>query len=111
MARETRSARREKREAQAQSQGVSQRARERRSRVKPVGETKAQTGQKRERRGGVWNFIRECWGELRKTEWPSQRQLVSATAAVIIAVFVVGFFLWVCDEVFSRFVRDVLLKL
>jgi preprotein translocase subunit SecE len=110
VAKETRSTRRQKREAGAPSQGVADRARERRRRVKPVAETKAQTGQKRERRGGG-GFIRESYAELRKVEWPNQRQLVSATAAVIVAVAVVGFFLWVADEAFSHFVRDVLLKL
>jgi preprotein translocase subunit SecE len=109
VAKETRSTRRQKREAGAPAKGVAERARERRSRVKPVAETKAQTGQKRERRGG--GFVRESYAELRKVEWPNQRQLVSATAAVIVAVAVVGFFLWVADEAFSRFVRDVLLKL
>jgi preprotein translocase subunit SecE len=109
VAKETRSTRRQKREAGAPTQGVAERARERRRRVKPVAETKAQTGQKQRRGGG--GFIRESYAELRKVEWPNQRQLVSATAAVIVAVAVVGFFLWVADEAFSRFVRDVLLKL
>jgi len=109
VAKETRSTRRQKREAGAPSQqGVSARARERRKRVKPVADTKAQTGQKRDRKS---SFVRESYAELRKVEWPNQRQLVSATAAVIVAVAVVGFFLWVADEAFSRFVRDVLLKL
>lgn len=107
MAKETRSTRRQKRDG-APSQGVSDRARERRKRVKPVADTKAQTGQKRERKS---SFVRESYAELRKVEWPNQRQLVSATAAVIVAVAVVGFFLWVADEAFSRFVRDVLLNL
>jgi preprotein translocase subunit SecE len=87
---------------------MAERGRERRRRVKPVAETKAQTGQKRERRG---SFVRESYGELRKVEWPNQRQLFSATVVVIIAVAVVGLFLWVADEAFSRLVRDVLLNL
>jgi preprotein translocase subunit SecE len=96
--------------ATTQGQGVSERARDRRRAVKPAGEAKAQTGQKRERRGGFVNFVRECYAELRKVDWPNQRQLVSASAAVIIAVAVVGIYLWILDEAFSRFVRDVLLK-
>jgi len=102
---------RQKRDAAAPSTGVSARARARQQRIKPAGETKAQTGQKRERRGGFVQFVRECWAELRKVEWPNQRQLVSATVAVIIAVAVVGAFLYVTDEAFSRLVRDVLLNL
>ncbi len=113
MARETRSTKRQKREGAApaeKSSTSSDRARERRKRVKPVAETKAQTGSKREARG-FGRFVRECIGELKKVEWPGQRQLFSATVVVIIAVAVVGFYLWVADEAFSRLVKDVLLNL
>jgi preprotein translocase subunit SecE len=103
--------RRQREVAEAPKQNVSTRARDRQRRVKPAGETKAQTGQKRERRGGFIQFVRECWAELRKVEWPNQRQLFSATVVVIIAVAVVGAFLYVADEAFSRLVRDVLLNL
>ncbi len=112
MARETRSTRRQKRDAAAAASGsgVSERARDRRRRVKPTGEAKAQTGSKRERRG-FGHFVRECVAELKKVEWPGQRQLLSATVVVIIAVAVVGVYLWILDEAFSRFVKDVLLNL
>ena len=40
----------------------------------------------------------------------SMYQLFSATVVVIIAVTVVGLFLWVADEAISRLVRDVLLR-
>ena len=90
---------------------MADRARERRRRVKPVGETKAQTGERRVRRGGGGRaFVTESYGELRKVEWPTQRQLFSATVVVIIAVAVVGLYLWVADEAFSRLVKDVLLR-
>lgn len=102
---------RQKRDVAAPSTGVSSRARARQQRVKPTGEQKAQTGQKRERRSGFGQFVKECAAELRKVEWPNQRQLVSATVAVIIAVAVVGAFLYVADEAFSRLVRDVLLNI
>ena len=88
---------------------TSDRARARRGQVRPVGEVKAQTGQKRERGGGR-QFVSESVAELRKVEWPSQRQLLSATVVVIIAIAVVGLYLWVADELISRFVREVLLN-
>jgi preprotein translocase SecE subunit len=103
--------RRQRQVAEAPKATVSSRARERQRRVKPVAEAKAQTGQRRERRGGFLHFVRECGVELRKVEWPNQRQLVSATVVVIIAVAVVGVFLYAADEAFSHFVRDVLLNL
>ena len=65
-----------------------------------------QTGAQRERRGGIRAFAKESWGELKKVEWPGRRQLLSATAVVIIAVAVVGAYLYVLDEAISRLVRD-----
>ena len=75
-----------------------------------LGREKSQPGAQRERRGGLRRFVAECYGELRKVEWPTQRHLLSATVAVIVACVVVGAFLYVADEAFSRFVRDVLLS-
>ena len=87
-----------------------ERARDRRRQVRPAAtEVKAQTGQRRERGGGR-QFIAESVSELRKVDWPGQRQLVSATVVVIIAIVIVGFYLWVADEALSRLVRDLLLR-
>jgi preprotein translocase subunit SecE len=97
-------------QAPATSSAV-ERARARKRQVRPVAEAKTQTGQKRERQGGARAFVQESAAELRKVDWPGQRQLVSATVVVIIAIIVVGFFLWVTDEAFSRLVRDLLLDL
>jgi preprotein translocase subunit SecE len=88
-----------------------ERARQRRRQVKPDTQPKSQTGAKRERRGGVRSFAAESWGELKKVEWPGRQQLISATIVVIIAVAVVGAYLYAADFVLSRFVRDVLLNL
>ena len=86
------------------------RTRERRRQVKPVQQAKSQTGAQRERRGGFRAFAGESAGELRKVEWPGRRQLVSATVVVIVAIALVGAYLAAADFVFSRFVRDVLLR-
>jgi preprotein translocase subunit SecE len=64
----------------------------------------------RERQGGFRRFVLESVGELRKVDWPTQKHLVSAVLAVIVACVVVGVFLYVADEALSRFVRDVLLR-
>jgi preprotein translocase subunit SecE len=93
-----------------QAPASAQRASQRRAEVKPVGQPKSQTGAKRERRGGFRAFAAESWGELKKVEWPGRQQLVSATIVVIIAVAVVGAYLYAADAVISRFVRDVLLN-
>ncbi|HEX2505540.1 MAG TPA: preprotein translocase subunit SecE [Gaiellaceae bacterium] len=62
-------------------------------------------------RGGFLGFTQESWAELKKVDWPGQRQLISATVAVIVAVAVVGVFLWASDAVLSRLVRDVILNI
>jgi len=72
-------------------------------------EAKTQAGLKRERQGGFRTFVAECVAELKKVDWPGQRQLFTATVVVLIAIFVVGLYLWVADEAFSRLVKNVLL--
>ncbi len=88
-----------------------ERARTRSRQVKPTGQPKSQTGQKREKRGGFRAFVGECWAELRKVDWPGRQQLISATIVVIIAVAITGAYLFLADWVLQRFGRDVLLNL
>jgi preprotein translocase subunit SecE len=93
-----------------QQPAAAERARQRRQQIKPVGQPKSQTGARRERRGGFRGFAGESVGELKKVEWPGRRQLFSATIVVIIAVAVVGTYLWVADLLWARFVKDILLN-
>ena len=95
---------------QAPAAAAPARARTRARQVKPVQQTKSQTGAQRERRGGFRAFAGESIGELRKVEWPARRQLLSASVVVLIAIAVVGAYLAAADFVFSRLVRDVLLR-
>jgi preprotein translocase SecE subunit len=89
-----------------------ERSRSRRGReIKPAGQPKSQTGAKRERRRGIRTFIGESAAELRKVDWPGRSQLVAGTTVVIIAVAIVGAYLFVVDFALQRFVRDVLLGL
>jgi preprotein translocase subunit SecE len=59
--------------------------------------------------GGVLGFIRESIGELRKVEWPGQNQVVQGTVVVIIACIIIGSYLYLADQAFSKFVSKVLL--
>ena len=59
--------------------------------------------------GGILNFIRESIGELRKVEWPGQNQVVQGTVVVIIACIIIGSYLYLADQAFSKFVSKVLL--
>ena len=62
---------------------------------------KADEQPRRERRGASARFVRECVAELKKVEWPNQRQVIQATVVVIIACAIVGAYLWVADQASS----------
>jgi preprotein translocase subunit SecE len=59
---------------------------------------------------GALRFIQESIGELKKVEWPNQKQVISGTAVVVIACVIVGTFLWLNDELWRYVVRHVLLR-
>ena len=114
MARNTRQQRRRRRDKQkgvaaAEQQGVAQRARTRQQQVRPAREApKTQTG-RRGRGGGGRRFVSESTAELRKVEWPNQRQVLTGTVVVLIACAIVGTYLWAADLVFQPLVERVLL--
>src|SRR5688500_1166475 len=100
MARNTRQQKRRNRRKQEpaaatpEAQGVTQRARTRQQQVRPSREApKSQTG-RRGRGGGSRRFISESIAELKKVEWPNQRQVLTGTVVVIIACAIVGTYLW-----------------
>jgi preprotein translocase subunit SecE len=107
MARPTRSQRRARREAQAQS-GMAARARARQQQVRPGAQpTTSQTGRKAPRERGT--FARESWGELKKVDWPNQRQVFTGTLVVLIACAIVGAYLYAADFVLKPLVQQVFL--
>jgi preprotein translocase subunit SecE len=115
MARNTRQQRRRNRRKQEaaaapeQQQGVAQRARARQQQVRPAREVpKTQTG-RRGRGGGSRRFISESAAELKKVEWPNQRQVLTGTVVVIIACAIVGTYLWTADLLLQPFVERLLL--
>jgi preprotein translocase SecE subunit len=54
------------------------------------------------KKGGAVQFVRECWAELQRVEWPDRRQLWTATAVVIIVCVVIGVYLAVIDAGLTR---------
>jgi preprotein translocase subunit SecE len=56
------------------------------------------------------NFVAESWAELKKVEWPNQKQLIQGVVVVLVACFVVGIYLYGADLVFKRLVENLLLK-
>jgi preprotein translocase subunit SecE len=110
MARQTRAQRRARREAQEQNQpGLGERARARQQQVRPAQQPpKTQTG-RRGGGGGGRRFVSESAAELKKVEWPNQRQVLTGTVVVIIACAIVGTYLWLADLALQPFVQRLLL--
>jgi len=114
VARNTRQQRRRNRQQQQQQQGetqqgVGQRARQRQAQVRPAAQPpKTQTG-RRGAGGGSRRFIAECVAELKKVDWPGQRQVLTGTVVVLIACAIVGTYLYIADLVFQPLVERVLL--
>jgi len=116
VARQTRSERRARRAAQAESRAASldrapqqrqpQPARAPADAPKPEsdGQRAAAPGRRR------FVFVSESWAELKKVDWPGQQQLIQGTAVVLIACLVTGVYLFAVDEVFRRLVQHVLLR-
>jgi len=59
-----------------------------------------------ERVQGWWGttvqFLREVWVELKKVNWPQRKEVMGSTAVVILASFVVAFFLGAIDLVLQK---------
>ena len=111
MARQTRSERRARRAAQAESQAAVERTTRTRPQFRPAVESAHAPESSRNLPGsGIRNFIGESWAELKKVEWPGQPQLVQGTVVVLIACLIVGVYLFAADAVFKRLVQHVLLK-
>jgi preprotein translocase SecE subunit len=54
------------------------------------------------------NFLRACWAELQRVQWPDRRQVAQATAVVLVFVLVAGGYLGLLDAIFSRVVKFIL---
>jgi preprotein translocase subunit SecE len=116
VARQTRSqrrARREAREASAAAASPPPRRRVSQS-VAPSGDggTSVEAAPKREREGGnrLFRFIGESWAELKKVDWPTQSQVITGTTVVLIACLIVGFYLYINDEIWKRVVLHIFLR-
>jgi preprotein translocase SecE subunit len=62
------------------------------------------------RTGGnrLFNFLRACWAELQRVQWPDRRQVAQATGVVLGFVVIAGAYLGIMDAIFSRLVDAIL---
>jgi preprotein translocase SecE subunit len=115
VARQTRSERRARRAAQAESRASVDRAPQQRAPQQPPrAPAEAQPAIDGQRAGAPrrkrFVFVSESWAELKKVDWPGQQQLIQGTAVVLIACLVTGVYLFAADELFRRLVQHVLLR-
>jgi preprotein translocase subunit SecE len=54
------------------------------------------------------NFIRACWAELQRVQWPDRRQVGQATAVVLGFVVIAGAFLGLADYAAQKLVDFIL---
>jgi preprotein translocase SecE subunit len=56
----------------------------------------------------VFVFLRGCWAELQRVQWPDRRQVAQATGVVLGFVVIAGVFLGVADEISQKIVDAIL---
>jgi preprotein translocase subunit SecE len=52
----------------------------------------------------VQDFLVDVWAELKKSSWPTRKELVDSTIVVIVTVLILGVFVALADLVFLRVV-------
>ena len=57
------------------------------------------------------NYGRQSWEELRRVVWPTRKETLNTTGLVMAFVFVIAFFLFICDKMIEWGLYDVLLRL
>lgn len=53
-------------------------------------------------------FLREVRQELGKVIWPTRRELITYSIVVVVAVMVLGSFVYVLDQLFARLIVDLM---
>lgn len=51
---------------------------------------------------GVTRFLKEVRQEVKKVTWPQRKEVIGSTVVVIVAVFVVSFFLGLIDVTLQK---------
>jgi preprotein translocase subunit SecE len=58
-----------------------------------------------------WNrlksFLQEVVAETKKVTWPTQSEVLNTTTVVLVASFIFGIFLYLCDYVFLQAIKRI----
>ncbi len=52
----------------------------------------------------VRDFLNEVWVELKKSSWPTRKELIDSTIVVMVTILVLGLFVALADVVFINLV-------
>ncbi|HEX2265749.1 MAG TPA: preprotein translocase subunit SecE [Solirubrobacterales bacterium] len=53
-------------------------------------------------------FLRACWAELQRVQWPDRRQTTQLTAIVLVFILIMGGYLGLLDQIVSRVVQEII---
>jgi len=53
-------------------------------------------------------FLQEVVAETKKVTWPTKKEVVNTTTVVVIASFIFGIYLYLCDFVCLQLVQQIL---
>ena len=56
----------------------------------------------------VLNFLKACWAELQRVQWPDRRTLTQLTGIVLFFCVLAGAYLGVLDQIFSKLIQAIL---
>jgi preprotein translocase subunit SecE len=56
----------------------------------------------------VLNFLKACWAELQRVQWPDRRTLTQLTGIVLFFCVIAGVYLGVIDQIFSKLIQAIL---
>ena len=76
-------------------------------RAQAVASTRRAAAQKKRKRAGARQFLKEVRQELKKVNWPTRQELFAYTIVVLVSVTVLTSFVFGLDAVFSKLVIKV----
>ena len=54
------------------------------------------------------DYVSDIRVEMRRVTWPGKQEIYGTTVMVLLTTFLLGFYFWVCDQLFSRVVQKIL---